>query len=129
MLLPLLLFLGEAHSRATSRPNFVLLMADDLGIGDLGCYGNKTLRWADAAAVQTQGSGHGPLSPFLVNTCSQNTDHVQTFKTIRAARVYGDVTWLQRDTGLGGSCGCSGRCNESHELRGTTQQMLITVLS
>nr|XP_020747957.1 steryl-sulfatase [Odocoileus virginianus texanus] len=43
-LLLLLLFLCEAHSQAASKPNFVLLMADDLGIGDPGCYGNKTLR-------------------------------------------------------------------------------------
>ncbi|XP_047621602.1 steryl-sulfatase [Phacochoerus africanus] len=40
----LLLVLGEAWSHVTPRPNFVLLMADDLGIGDPGCYGNKTLR-------------------------------------------------------------------------------------
>ncbi|XP_059014686.1 steryl-sulfatase isoform X1 [Mustela lutreola] len=40
----LLLLLWETHSHAASRPNFVLLMADDLGIGDPGCYGNKTLR-------------------------------------------------------------------------------------
>uniref|UniRef100_A0A8C3YEI5 Steroid sulfatase n=1 Tax=Catagonus wagneri TaxID=51154 RepID=A0A8C3YEI5_9CETA len=40
----LLLFLDEARSRAAPKPNFVLLMADDLGIGDPGCYGNKTLR-------------------------------------------------------------------------------------
>ncbi|KAK2501355.1 hypothetical protein MC885_002021 [Smutsia gigantea] len=40
----LLLLLHEAWSQAVSRPNFILLMADDLGIGDPGCYGNKTLR-------------------------------------------------------------------------------------
>ncbi|XP_059739309.1 steryl-sulfatase isoform X1 [Bos taurus] len=43
-LLLLLLFLCETQSWAASKPNFVLLMADDLGIGDPGCYGNKTLR-------------------------------------------------------------------------------------
>lgn len=26
------------------KPNFVLMMVDDLGIGDVGCYGNDTIR-------------------------------------------------------------------------------------
>lgn len=40
----LLLALWGAQSQPPPKPNFVLIMADDLGIGDLGCYGNKTLR-------------------------------------------------------------------------------------
>ncbi|XP_055461169.1 steryl-sulfatase-like isoform X1 [Psammomys obesus] len=42
-LLPLLLMAALAPA-ARSRPNIVLIMADDLGIGDPGCYGNTTLR-------------------------------------------------------------------------------------
>ena len=50
ILVLVLLFLWATHSHAASRPNFVLLMADDLGIGDPGCYGNKTLRCGDGVA-------------------------------------------------------------------------------
>uniref|UniRef100_A0A8C8VJS4 Steroid sulfatase n=1 Tax=Pelusios castaneus TaxID=367368 RepID=A0A8C8VJS4_9SAUR len=35
---------NNAENHRPSDPNFVLIMVDDLGIGDLGCYGNKTLR-------------------------------------------------------------------------------------
>lgn len=30
--------------KADRKPNFVLMMVDDLGIGDVGCYGNDTVR-------------------------------------------------------------------------------------
>ncbi|XP_008323494.1 steryl-sulfatase isoform X2 [Cynoglossus semilaevis] len=43
----LLLLLSEVYGfnpQTSSRPNFILIMVDDLGIGDLGCYGNKTVR-------------------------------------------------------------------------------------
>ena len=38
--LGLLLALGQARAE---RPNIICILADDLGWGDLGCYGQKTL--------------------------------------------------------------------------------------
>ena len=38
--LGLLLTLGQAQAE---RPNIIYILADDLGWGDLGCYGQKTL--------------------------------------------------------------------------------------
>uniref|UniRef100_F6UW23 Sulfatase N-terminal domain-containing protein n=2 Tax=Ornithorhynchus anatinus TaxID=9258 RepID=F6UW23_ORNAN len=40
---------------AGSRPNIVLFLADDLGIGDLGCYGNDTLRTPNIDRLAQEG--------------------------------------------------------------------------
>ncbi|KAM4795699.1 uncharacterized protein WCC33_000776 [Rhinophrynus dorsalis] len=38
-----------------SKPNFVLLLADDLGIGDIGCYGNDTIRTPNIDRLAKEG--------------------------------------------------------------------------
>lgn len=42
--------------QATIRPNFVILMADDLGFGDVGCYGNDTIRTPNIDSLARDGA-------------------------------------------------------------------------
>ncbi|KAM9320265.1 uncharacterized protein PAF06_004766 [Gastrophryne carolinensis] len=56
------IFLAIYHSSAYlcimaahSKPNFVLILADDLGIGDLGCYGNDTIRTPNIDRMAKEG--------------------------------------------------------------------------
>ncbi|XP_060922737.1 steryl-sulfatase [Limanda limanda] len=57
LLLLLLLFLEMscASPLESNKPNFVLIMVDDMGIGDLGCYGNTTLRTPNIDQLAQEG--------------------------------------------------------------------------
>ena len=43
-LLVLLILCCATTARAAEQPNVVIIFADDLGYGDLGCYGSPTIR-------------------------------------------------------------------------------------
>uniref|UniRef100_A0AAQ4PDJ8 Steroid sulfatase (microsomal), isozyme S n=1 Tax=Gasterosteus aculeatus aculeatus TaxID=481459 RepID=A0AAQ4PDJ8_GASAC len=51
----LLLWLSCVSPLEGTKPNFVLIMVDDLGIGDLGCYGNTTLRTPNIDQLAQEG--------------------------------------------------------------------------
>ncbi|XP_028252827.1 steryl-sulfatase isoform X2 [Parambassis ranga] len=55
LLLLLLLDMSHVSLQESRKPNFVLMMVDDLGIGDLGCYGNKTLRTPNIDQMALEG--------------------------------------------------------------------------
>ncbi|XP_035660028.1 steryl-sulfatase-like [Branchiostoma floridae] len=43
-------------SRGDDRPNFVFFVADDLGIGDVGCFGNDTIRTPNIDSIAAKGA-------------------------------------------------------------------------
>uniref|UniRef100_A0A8C3W231 Arylsulfatase D n=1 Tax=Catagonus wagneri TaxID=51154 RepID=A0A8C3W231_9CETA len=51
----LLLRTCELKAAPPLKPNILLIMADDLGIGDLGCYGNDTLRTPNIDRLAEEG--------------------------------------------------------------------------
>lgn len=44
-----------AKEAAASKPNIVFILADDLGYGDLGCFGNKVIKTPHLDKLATQG--------------------------------------------------------------------------
>jgi len=62
--------LAVACGAAAERPNFVLVLADDLGYGDLHCYGEKSIQTPNLDKFATEGlrltscyAGHPNCSP------------------------------------------------------------------
>lgn len=52
VLLPLLLCVATLHA---ARPNVILINTDDLGYGDLGCYGHRVIRTPNLDKLASQG--------------------------------------------------------------------------
>ena len=52
LLLPLLFVSPAAQAE---RPNFVIIFADDLGYGDLGCYGHPSIRTPNLDRMAAEG--------------------------------------------------------------------------
>jgi len=46
---------SSPNTRASKKPNFVIIFADDLGYGDLGCFGHPTIRTPNLDRMAAEG--------------------------------------------------------------------------
>lgn len=77
-----------AEQPATRRPNIIYIMTDDLGYGDLGCYGQQVI-----------------ATPYLDQMATEGmrfTDHYAGHTVCRPSRL---VLWLGQHTGTTGLIG------------------------
>lgn len=55
LVLPFVSVHGQKQSANTKTPNVIFILADDLGIGDLGCYGQEQIKTPAIDALAAQG--------------------------------------------------------------------------
>lgn len=76
-------------ANAADRPNIVLIYADDLGYGDVGCYGATAVKTPNIDRLARDGlrftDGHSPSA-----TCTPS----------RYAMLTGEYAWRKRGTGI-----------------------------
>lgn len=51
-----LLLYFVAGTASSSKPNVVIFLADDLGIGDIGCFGNSSIKTPNIDRIANEGA-------------------------------------------------------------------------
>jgi len=87
--LALAIHLGAPNSHAADRPNIILIYADDLGYGDVGCYGATRVKTPNIDRLAREGlrftDGHSASA-----TCTPS----------RYALLTGEYAWRKKGTGV-----------------------------
>jgi arylsulfatase A-like enzyme len=84
---------GLLASDNAPRPNILFLYADDLGYGDLGCYGHSRIQSPVLDRLASQGSR---FQQFYVShcVCSPTRASLMTGQYPSRWRIYGHLAWL-----------------------------------
>ncbi len=91
---------AQARSRAADRPNIILIMADDLGYGDIGCYGSTKINTPNIDALAKGGM---KFSDYHSNcpVCSPTRAALLTGRYQQRCGIEGVVTAAKhRHTGM-----------------------------
>ncbi|XP_072470575.1 arylsulfatase D-like isoform X1 [Notamacropus eugenii] len=90
-----------------SKPNILLIMADDLGIGDVGCYGNDTLRTPNIDRLAKEGiklSQHLAAAPLCTPSRAAFLTGRHAFRSgMDATNGYRALQWNGGSGGLPGN--------------------------
>jgi len=89
-LIPQLLYSQTVNAEQASRPNIVLILADDLGYGDLGCYGNDVIQTPNLDRFASQGMRFTQCYSAS-SVCSPSRSAILTGRTPYRNGVF---TWL-----------------------------------
>lgn len=84
--------LTAAPARAADKPNVVIFLADDLGYGDLGCYGHPRIKTPHLDAFAKQGVRLSQCYSASA-VCSPSRSAILTGRTPHRNGVY---TWIQQ---------------------------------
>ena len=91
-------YLLTATLQAADRPNIIYIMTDDLGYGDLGCYGQEVIQTPNIDRLAAQGM--------------RFTDHYSGHTVCRPSRL---VLWMGQNCGTTGLIGNRSRSLSSTE--------------
>jgi arylsulfatase A len=91
--------LAHAQTPGGSKPNFVVIMADDLGYGDLGIYGSTLIKTPHLDRMATEGMR---LDSFYAsaNTCTPSRGGLLTGRYPIRLNLVNDVARPTNDIGL-----------------------------
>ena len=90
LLLPLLTLVAAAPCAAADKPNIVFVMADDLGYGDVGCYGQKWIRTPHIDRLAREGTRFTDVYAGG-SVCAPSRCVLMTGKHLGHARVRGNA--------------------------------------